>query len=296
MIGTGTTWGLTGAEFLWLYAALSVVVAVTIRWKWQQALGPRPHADNAVVDAYRVAMLNGGPQLAITAAATRLHKDGVLRDGEGSRTLVVDGRIESNADTLEWAVVQAVEREPNIKTSVLRRELEQSEPVKRLVTRLADVGLLVKPEVSAKLRRLWLWGAALVAFGAIRIWGGVVDDAAVGYLVVLVIAVAFATVWLAFQRPWATARGQALVARQRTSRRDLRTGGGVSDLHLAVALYGGALLWTAEPAIASAWNVPRESEATNRGGGCGGGWAGGGGAVGGGGGGGGCGGGCGGGG
>jgi len=293
MLGTGTTWGLTGPAFLWLYAGLCVAVGLAIRWHWQRTLGPRPHADSAELDAYRLAMLNGGPQLAITAAATRLHTDGVLCDGDDPRTLVLNGRLHSNADELEWAVFDAVQREPNIRTAALRRELEESEPVKRLASRLADSGLLLKPEIGSKLRRLWLLGAALVSLGGARIWAGIENDAAVGYLTILVIAVALATFWLASKRPWATARGHALVARQRTSHRDLSTTGSGPQLPLAVALYGGGVLWAADPAIALAWNVPRENTSggtgTSSGGGCGGGWSGGGD---GGGGGGGCGGGC----
>ena len=298
MIGTGTTWGLTGPAFLWLYAGLCVAVALAIRWHWQRTLGPRPHAESAELDAYRLAMLNGGPQLAITAAATRLHTDGVLCDGDEPRTLVLNGRLHSNADELEWAVFDAVQREPNIRTAALRRELEDSEPVKRLTARLADAGLLVKPGVATKLRRLWLLGTALGVLGAARIWAGIENDAAVGYLTILVIVVVMATFWLARKRPWATARGHALVSRQRTSNRDLSTTGSGPQLPLAVALYGGAVLWTADPAIALAWNVPRENASggtgTSSGGPCGGGWGGGGGWSGGGdgGGGGGCGGGC----
>jgi uncharacterized protein (TIGR04222 family) len=260
MIGTHTTWGISGPTFLWLYAGLCVAAAVAIRWRWQQALGPKPIAESAELDAYRLATINGGPQLAITAAATRLHKSGVLSEGDSKRTLVTDGRLDWKADDLEQAVFDAVEREPQIKTSALRRQLVDSPAAKNLVSRLTDVGLLLKPDVIAGLRRLSFGGVALVALGAARIWAGVENDAPVIYLTMMVVAVAFATFWQARQRPWATARGRALVDRERERRSELSKGGArAAEMPMAVALFGGGALWLAEPAIASAWSVPRES-------------------------------------
>jgi len=258
MISTGTTWGLSGPTFLWLYAGLGVAIAVAIRLQWQRALGPRPSADSVDLDAYRLAMINGGPQLAITAAAARLQKDGALHAGSGTRTLAVGGELDEAADGLERAVYTAVEREPDIRTSTLRVELEDSEPIKRLTSRLTDAGLLVRPEVSAKLRRLSLLGVGLVLFGAAPSWAGTANDAPIGYLAILVIAVAGATYWLLRQKPWATARGRGLLSRQRNKRKDLEGGGMGAEFPLAIALFGGAALWAVEPAIASAWSVPRE--------------------------------------
>lgn len=302
MIATGTTWGLSGPTFLWLYGGLCGAIAATIYWQWQRALGPKPTSETADLDAYRLAMLNGGPQLAITAAAMRLHKDGVLGDGDDSRTLVVSGRLDADADELERAVFDAVEDEPQIETATLRRELSDCEPVKRLQSRLTNVGLLIKPEVVSRLRRLTLLAAALVALGGARLWVGIDKQAPVGYLAIMVCAVAFATVWLRRKHPWATARGRALVSDKRRSRTDLSSGTTGPELPLAIALFGGAALWAAEPALAYAWNVPRENASSwagsggGAGGTCGGGWSSGcgssGGGDGGGGGGGGCGGGC----
>lgn len=304
MIGTGTTWGLSGPTFLWLYAGLCALAAVTVRRQWQRALGPRPSSESAELDAYRLAIVNGGPQLAITAAAARLHDTGVLREGDTPHTLVVDGRLDRDADDLERAVFEAVQREPGIETSQLRRELRESAPIEHLTTRLTQVGLLLKPEVITSLSRLKFVGVALFLLGGARVWAGIDNDAPVAYLTIMVVAVAFATFLLPRRRPWATARGQALVATQRKNRSELRNGGSGLEMPLAVALFGGAALWAAEPAIASAWSVPRESgwatmSGSGGGGGCGGttSWGGGGcgssgGGDGGGGGGGGCGGGC----
>ncbi|MGH2841484.1 MAG: TIGR04222 domain-containing membrane protein, partial [Solirubrobacteraceae bacterium] len=237
-----------------MYVGLCVAVAVAVRWQWQRALGPNPRAESVELDVYRLAMLNGGPQLTITAAAARLHRSGLLREGDEPRTLVVDGPLDADATDIERAVFDAVQRQPHIRSAELRRELADSEPVAQLASRLGDVGLLLKPETIARMRRLWLLAVPLLVLGAARLWAGVEADAQVGYLAIGVVAVAFATVWLAGRRPWTTARGQAVVARKRADHRQLSTGGTSSQMPLAVALYGGAALWAAEPAIASAWS------------------------------------------
>ncbi|MEA2195578.1 MAG: hypothetical protein QOG42_2012, partial [Solirubrobacteraceae bacterium] len=170
MISTGTTWGLSGPTFLWLYAGLAVVVAVAIRWQWQRALGTTPRTESAELDPYRLAMLNGGPQLAITAAVAKLHDIGTLRSDAETRRPVVAQPPRGNADPLERAVVEAVERDPRITISALRRALAESEPVAALEGKLTSVGLLMEPAVRARLRLLRLAAVAVVVAGIARIW------------------------------------------------------------------------------------------------------------------------------
>jgi uncharacterized protein (TIGR04222 family) len=307
MLSSATTWGIDGPAFLWLYAGLAAVAGLIARWQWWAAMGPQGRTEHAELDPTRLALLNGGPQLAITTVAASLHQDGVLRAGEKRGTLVADGKLDSDVDELERAVFEAVLREPGITTAALRRQLQDTDAVTTLTTGLTDVGLLIKPDTIKRLRWLWRLGLVLAAFGGARIAAGLHNDAPVGYLTIMVLAVVWASVWLRFQRPWATARGRAVVTKQRLKRRSLldRSSGG--GLPLEVALFGGAALWAADPSIASTLSVPRESGwfaggggggsggggwAGGGGGGCSGGGWGGGGDGGGGGGGGGCGGGC----
>lgn len=274
MFSSATTWGISGPTFLWIYAGLTATAALLAGLRWRQALGPRTgDTEHAELDQTRLARLNGGPQLAVTTVAVKLHQDGVLRAGEKPGTLVAAGRLAPGADALESAVLQAVERTPGIKTSALRRDLSDSEAVTSLTARLADAGLLMKHETIARLRRLSLLGVGLVVLGAARIEAGAGNGAPVGYLTVMVLAVGFATflLWRRLRRVGTTARGQALIAQRRRRGKTLSTSAGAAEIPMAVALFGGAALWTADPAIASTLDVPREGSWGSGGSGYGGG-------------------------
>ena len=279
MLSSATTWGIDGPAFLWGYAGLAAVVGLVAGWQWRQALGPQGRAEHAELDPIRLALLNGGPQLAITTVAATLHRDGALRAGEKRGTLVADGTLGADAGELERGVLEEVLRSPEIKVAALRRRLQSSDAVTTSITRLTEVGLLIEPGLIRRLRWLWRLGFVLAACGGARILAGFDNDADIGYLTIMVLAVVCASVWLGLQRPWATARGRALVTKQRLKRRSLldRSSGG--GLPLEVALFGGAALWAADPAIASTLSVPRESGwFTGSGGGSGGGgggWGGG---------------------
>jgi len=284
MFSSAITWGISDPTFLWIYAGLAATAALLAGLRWQHALGPRTGGtEHAELDQTRLALLNGGPQLAITTVAVKLHQDGVLRAGEKPGTLVAAGRLAPGADALESAVLQAVERTPGIKTSALRRDLRDSEAVTSLTARLADVGLLMKHETIMGLRRLSLLGVGLVVLGAARIEAGAGNDALVGELTVMALAVGFATFlfWHRLRRVGTTARGQALIAQRRRQGKTLSTSAGAAEIPMAVALFGGATLWTADPAIASTLGVPREgswgSGGSGNGGGSGSGGCGGGG-------------------
>jgi uncharacterized protein (TIGR04222 family) len=91
------TWGIAGTDFLWGYGALCVVALATIGWLSLSMRGPRATTDAGVPaepDLYALAMLSGGPQLAITSAATQLHRDGHLRPGTVADTLETVGTLE----------------------------------------------------------------------------------------------------------------------------------------------------------------------------------------------------------
>lgn len=71
-----------------------------------------------------------------------------------------------------------------------------------------------------------------------------------------------------------TPHGRTLVESSRRPHDGLRAPHAHSDLPRAVALFGGGVLWNADPAFAAAWKVPRENCTTGVAagrGGCGGG-------------------------
>ena len=279
MLTTATTWGIGSAQFLIGYGLLCVAVAAAVGWQWRQAIGRGERSSDPLPElgVYELALIGGGPQLAITSALTRLLRDKLLRIRQREGTLKVVGTLEPTAEPVERAVFEAVRREPGISTVALRKEIAGGYVLATMSQRLTQAGLLLDDEQAARMRRLWIAGALLAALGIAGIVAGLSNDAAIGWTAAIALLVAGATFWLFRQRPLATNRGRDVVRRLRAERDDLRRHPVADESALTVALFGGGALWLADPATASALGVPREEESAGwscRGsGGCGGGGA-----------------------
>lgn len=279
MLTTATTWGITTAQFLTGYGLLCVAAAAVVWWQYSQAIGSKERGSDPPPElgTYELALIGGGPQLAITSALARLHGDKLVRIRRNEGTLKVEGELEPAADPVERAVFQAVRREPGIAIEAMRREVEDSDALASLSVRLDQAGLLLDGEQAAKVRRLLIVGALLAALGIARVAAGLGGDVTIGWTAATALAVAIATLWLLRQRPLATNRGREVLRRLRGEREELRRHPGAGESALAVALFGGGTLWLADPATAAALGVPREDESgggwrgSNRPGGCGGG-------------------------
>jgi uncharacterized protein (TIGR04222 family) len=97
MLSSATTWGIDGPAFLWGYAGLAAVAGLLAGWRWRAAMGPEAGTEHAELDPTRLALLSGGPQLAVTTVAATLHQAGVLRAGGKPGTLVADGTLGPDA-------------------------------------------------------------------------------------------------------------------------------------------------------------------------------------------------------
>lgn len=274
-ISAQSTWGITGAQFAVAYGALCALVAIAIRRVWRQAVGPEDAGNDPLpaLGLHQLAMLGGGPQLAITTAATQLHRDGLLRIDASSGRLTTAGRIDPGADALEREVFETVRRDPPISVHALRADVAQSDALRTLRERLTTVGLLLDEQQSRRLRRLWLAGVPLAALGIVFALGAREHGGTLAATLLIVAAVVLATLRLACARPLATQRGRALVRRSRDERDDLRRHPLARDSTAAAALFGGGALWLAAPEVASALDVPREDgsgwwQGAKRGGGC----------------------------
>jgi uncharacterized protein (TIGR04222 family) len=260
------------------YGALCVLVAAWFAWEWRRVVGrpdrrsdPRPD-----LGVYKLAMLSGGPQLAITTVAAKLGQEGFIQGGDAHRTLVAEGHLPTGADALEREVFGTVHRSPGISTDDMRSEVAGSEPVKHLKEELTQTGLLIEEGAAKRLGRLWILGAVLAAVGIARLIAALNDGAEIGFLTVAVVAVVLGTFKIARKRPFLTARGRALVRAERERRPELRDHSSSSEFPYAVALWGSLALWGADPAFASTLGVPREEgdsswskSSCGAGGGCG---------------------------
>jgi uncharacterized protein (TIGR04222 family) len=259
-------WEVSNARFLLGYA---VLCAVTLGGIWLRRRRLLNAGDGSAArrsfDAYEVAMLNGGPQLAITIAAAELHRVGSLAWQGSGRVLKVRRRPDRAADgtgELEEDVFEAVLGNPGVHAGTLRRQLATCASVRRLAATLVDAGLLLDDRRRAQVNRLWIWAVPLVGLGIARVVAVGDDDAAVTHVTMMLLAPTLAALGLAMQRPWATARGRRLLKYERAGRRTLGHIPSQAEIPAAVALFGAGALWVADPDIAFAWAVPRERGST----------------------------------
>jgi uncharacterized protein (TIGR04222 family) len=264
------TWGISNASFLWVYGIACLLTLGGI-WRWRRSIlnagddSTRPER----LDPYELAMLNGGPQLVITIAAAKLHRLGSLAHGASGRAVEVrrrPGEGDDRAAALEREVYEAVLSNPGVCARSLRQELEVCAPIRQLAFTLSQSGLLLDERMRARINRLWLWILPLLALGIARVVAGGDADASVPYTDMMLAALALAALWLAVQRPWATARGRRLLDTERGGRRTLGRVPDQDEIPRALALYGAGALWLADPGIAFAWAVPRERGSTWTGG------------------------------
>lgn len=273
-MSTQATWGIDGPTFLALYAALCVAAVVAI-WRWRAAAdGPAPTGAEPELGVHELAMLGGGPQLAITSAATQLMRDGVLGRGPSDGTLDVAGELAPDADPLERAVFEAVAREPGLSVTAMRADVLRSDALAAMQAELVEARLLLSPAAARWFGWRWIVGAALCALGGARLWAGSEHEEPIGFLLVIVIVVLSLTRSMFRERPVATRHGEAILYRWRTDCGDPERHAVSGDRTLTAALFGGGALWLAEPAIASALELPVEPAGGGSSGGGGGGWGG----------------------
>jgi uncharacterized protein (TIGR04222 family) len=264
MFATGV-WGIGDASFAYAYGTLCglSVAALSLRRRRLLTAGDGDGPDGDEIDAYGLAILTGGPRLAITIAAAQLHRREALVLGAGASAIVAGRRplASAGASGLEHAVYDAVQRNPGLGPRGLRglrAELEASAPMRLISSSLVRRGLLLDDALRARIGLLWLWTLPVLALGVARVLSTGGREAAGTYLVLVAAVFACATLRFATQRPRTTARGRRLAERQRAARGPKSRVPLPDEVPWTVALYGPGALWVADPAIAAAWSVPRD--------------------------------------
>jgi len=183
------TWGISGSDFLLLYAGLFVIswfVVLAVRQRIAAAAGKAAVLDEPPrLDVYEMAILNGGGRLALAVAACQLKEAGQLRV-EG-RALDAGGHLPANADPVEtWLYTYVQERD--LFASGLPDE-DRAEPVLGPIRdRLEKLGLLLTARQRESMRWAVLWFAPLLALGIARVVAGTAHHHPVSYLVILMVA------------------------------------------------------------------------------------------------------------
>ena len=268
------TWGISSPTFLWLYAVAFVVTACGAWLRRKRLLNAQDgRAPSQTLDVYELAMLNGGPPLAITIAMAKLHRLGGLVAGSGKKIRTA-GRPKSDSEEitdLDHEVYDVADRSPGITARKLEREVAGGMAIQALQSRLTQAGLLLDDETREKVNWNWLLFLPVIGLGAARIVAGIQNERPVAFLVIAVCVVVFVTIMVARSRPRATARGQELLDSQRGGRKTLGHTPMGAEIPMALALFGAGALWAADPGLASTLEIARERAtwAGGGGGGCG---------------------------
>ncbi len=260
---------MTSLHYVLLYGALCLALwgANVHAWRWAERAPMRAGEPRAGC-TYELAILSGGPRLAVAVAVAMLLRGGSLSEGGAAARLVAAEPPVDGAHPLERAVFEAARRNPQVTVKALKRDLERSVPIERMVAKLRQEGLLIDARKIAWVRLLWLAGPPLlVALGGARLattWDYYGDQwmrvLLIGVLWTAAVSIFHVVDQVSFDgRPLPTARGR--VAQEVGEPRDPPTGGRDPDalLALAVARNGESELWRIDPQLAAALGAPREA-------------------------------------
>lgn len=278
---------LTGPEFLALYLPL---VAVTGAVSAAALYFLRPQgSDWSADDSYDLALLRGGHRGVLEAATARLTHLGVLKlEGDGKSASFEKVAEPSTAlHPVEQAVVQWAGRGDN---SISSGEAAAKHGMRAREAELLDKGVLIDDGTrwtNYLVAMVPLGGAG--ALGVAKLLIGLDRGRPVGFLAVLLLAVAGGLAFLAFKRPRVSRAGQRALDALKEENQSLRycgAGGTLNhldsrDVMLSVALFGMAPLIGTElgpiqryinpPQSAGGSSCGGSSCGSSCGGGCGGG-------------------------
>lgn len=275
------TWGIPGAAFLVLYIVLIVaaLVGATRGRRDIRAERGRLSPDGWHRDPYAVAFLNGGPALAITAALSALHVEGLIA-AEGKCVHRV-GDPDLTRRPLERALLGATAI-PTTRVG-LGFDSDVRSALDELETGLIERGLLLDDDQRRRMRR-WGWVMlAVFALGFTRLCSGLAGGKAVGLLALLLVVAGIAVVpLLLVKAPKLSSLAERELARLRAEHQHLSpdmepdwVANGALAAGMSVALFGAGALWAADPAFAGEI-IARGASGSSAGsyGSCGGGWSG----------------------
>ncbi|MDQ2709207.1 MAG: TIGR04222 domain-containing membrane protein, partial [Actinomycetota bacterium] len=258
----GDTWGISGPTFVVIYLLLAgslLAVAVLARRAVPAEPGRQPAA-GWDADPERVAYLNNGPALALTAALSALHVDGLVTATGGTVQYVGEAGAAGRSE-LQRAILSSTFR------PVGRGSLAEQTTVRTALDSIrADLeerGLLLNADQRRRIRR---WGypmLAVFALGFTRLWSGLFGGKAVGLLALLLVVVAFAIGWLFMKVPTRSALGETELARLHEQHQHLSpsmrpdwVANGALAAGMGVAVFGADALWAADPAFADEVMAP----------------------------------------
>ena len=247
-----------GWQFVTLYMALGGALAVAVaRGLLPPPRGADPECELGTVE---LAVLNGGPPLAVLTAAAGLRGELAVLQGGG---VIARGALGPDAGGLERELFAAADIAPGQAPRGLLRRAEDSPEVTSAVRELTAAGLLLGAAQIARLRRMWLFAVVLVCLGVFGVAGlavaalaGSSDGSELAATALILGVVGWLAACCRRRTVGTTALGRRYIKRVRAERiYDVRAPA-PEHLALAVALFGSGALWAADAAFAAALGVP----------------------------------------
>ncbi|MDR7321370.1 TIGR04222 domain-containing membrane protein [Catenuloplanes sp. NPDC020197] len=276
LAASGDTWGIPGPTFLALYlGAVAVALVIVLVRRHSMAAGRQvPGTDH--LTAQQAAYLTGGSDLAVYSAIAGLRAGGLIASAP-NKTLAPVAPLPDGAPPLDAAIYRVLQRGPSTVYGVRNNSQVKSE-LDRLRDDLERYGLALGEDDRRAYRNTTLLLAALAALGVVRLVSGLINGAAIWYLVIIVLALGVTTLVLRSRTPWMTHAGKNALAGMRTRYQYLSPAQspawdtyGMTGLAMGVALWGTASLYTYDAAFAAEAEIQRQAAASS---GSGGGWSG----------------------
>lgn len=266
LAASDVTWGITGPDFLTGYGLLALATLLGIMVaRWRLSAGAAGAAGTAAGEfsgrPHDIAYLNGGPELAVLSALSSMRVAGTVV-AEGKGRLHSAKPLDPDADHLERAIhltaAVPISRRELLTYQIVRTALEQP----RL--RLEDSGLLLSARQQRRIKRVGWWMVALGGLGVLRLLAGAANGAAVGYLILELLAVGIVAAILLSRAPKRSRRGVAELKRLRVQHNELDprmrpdwTTYGPAMAGLGVGIFGARALWASDPVFAADVEVQR---------------------------------------
>ena len=222
---------------------------------------PRP--TGAELDHVELALVNGGPRLAVITALTVLRDAEAVHVSEVHRAedaFVASGQLPDAASELERELLEIGREDPPVAARDVLRRATESPSLSGSEARLVAAGLLRDEDGVSRLRRRFV-ASVLVALAALVLLAVSLRNISALVLVgVGVVGAAAAARWLHVCGRRATSTGRAAIKRARSARADELRGTPPSNLALAVALFGSSALWAADPLLAIALGLNHDEQ------------------------------------
>ena len=224
---------------------------------------PAGRSTVADLDHVELALVNGGARLAVITALAALRRAEAVHVSEVHGTedaFVASGQLADAASALERELLEIGSQTPPVPACDVLRRAADSPSLRHTEARLITAGLLRDEDRVWRLRG-FVAAPVLAALVALVLLVLVLRN--VPALVLLgagVVGAGAAVSWLHVCGRRTTSQGRAAIKRARSDRADELRGTPPMNLALAVALFGSAPLWAADPLLAVALGVTHDDE------------------------------------